>query len=168
MAAGSPAVNIGSVFLNAYTSGTEADVMFIDISDSWGSNDVFEKWVLPPGAAQIANITSRGCANEISGSSCELIGESVCYAGRATGYHCGTLQQVNVTLVDSDGIVKYHNRTVAPQTSSGGDSGAPAYRLGKAKGHYWGGTSSVWVYSHIWYVQELCSWSTNCLVQIVN
>ena len=162
---GIPAENIGSVYQNMSGSGTEADVMFIDISNTWGSNDVFR---VVSGAISIQNITTRDCANEISGSGCELVGESVCYSGRSTGYKCGTLQSINITLLDPQGRSRLHNRTVTPNPSTGGDSGAAAFAGGTAKGHLWGGNASVWAYSHIWYVQEYCSWSTSCRVQIVN
>lgn len=162
---GIPAENIGAVYQNMSGSGTEADVMFIDIPNTWGSNDVFR---VVSGAISIQNITTRDCASEISGSACELAGETVCYSGRSTGYRCGTLQSINITLLDPQGRSRLHNRTVTPNPSTGGDSGAAAFAGGTAKGHHWGGNSSVWAYSHIWYVQEYCSWSTSCRVQVVN
>lgn len=159
---GVPAENIGAVYQNMYSSGTEAEVMFIDISNSWGSNDVYRP------ALTIQNITSRECANEISGSGCEMTGETICRSGRSTGYKCGTLQSINISLLNPEGLTRLHNRTVSPNNSTGGDSGAATFRFESAKGHMWGGNSSIWAYSHIWYVQEYCSWSTNCLVQIVD
>jgi hypothetical protein len=165
---GNPAENIGAVYMNLHSSGTEADVMFIDISDSWASNDVFKKWIVHPGSASIQDITVRGCAREISGSSCELVGEDVCFAGRTSSYQCGTLDAINITATGDDGIQRLHNRTVIPNESSGGDSGAPAFFSTKAKGHLWGGTSSAWYYSHIYYVEEACSYNTTCRLQTAN
>jgi streptogrisin C len=159
---------IGTVYQNTNVTGTNADVMFIDISDSHGSNDVYQSYDGSSGTGNIIDITSRGCANEISGSSCEAVGQTVCYSGRTTGQKCSTLALINITVSDTSGVTKHHQRAVNTNTSKGGDSGAAVYASAKAWGHLWGGDSNYWVYSHRHYVADYCSHITTCNVQIVN
>jgi hypothetical protein len=168
---GSPAVAIGSVYQNSNATNTSADVMYIDIPDGAGSNDLYVSYDRNEGAGQLIDITSRGCANEITGTSCETVGQTICYSGLNTGQHCSTIRSINATLTDDHFIVKLHQRTANNNTSGGGDSGAAVYAGSKAWGHFWGGTSgtgSYWAYSHIWYAADYCSQTTTCNVQIVN
>jgi streptogrisin B len=69
---------------------------------------------------------------DITGAANPVVGQSVCHVGRTTGYRCGTVQAVNVTVNYGGGIVYGLFRSTI--CSEPGDSGGPAFSGGTALG----------------------------------
>ncbi|WAX77251.1 S1 family peptidase [Streptomyces sp. KMM 9044] len=71
-------------------------------------------------------------ARDITSAAHPVVGQSICHVGRTTGYRCGTVQAVNVTL-DYGGGTGYglFRSTIC---SEPGDSGDPAFSGGTAVG----------------------------------
>lgn len=61
-----------------------------------------------------------------------VVGQSVCHVGRTTGYRCGTVQAVNVTINYGGGTVYGLFRSTI--CSEPGDTGGPAFSGGTALG----------------------------------
>ncbi|MFJ3981187.1 S1 family peptidase [Streptomyces fungicidicus] len=61
-----------------------------------------------------------------------VVGQSICHVGRTTGYRCGTVQAVNLTVNYGGGIVYGLFRSSI--CSEPGDAGGPAFSGGTALG----------------------------------
>lgn len=69
---------------------------------------------------------------DITGAANPVVGQSLCHVGRATGYRCGTVQAVNVTVNYGGGTVYGLFRSTI--CSEPGDTGGPAFSGGTALG----------------------------------
>jgi streptogrisin B len=69
---------------------------------------------------------------DITGAAHPVVGQSVCHVGRTTGYRCGTVQAVNVTVNYAEGAVYGLFRSTI--CSEPGDTGGPAFSGGTALG----------------------------------
>jgi streptogrisin B len=81
-----------------------------------------------PGEVSLAGAGSR----DITTAAAPVVGQSVCHVGRTTGYRCGTVQAVNVTVNYGGGIVYGLFRSNV--CSEPGDAGGPAFSGGTALG----------------------------------
>ncbi|MET7368770.1 S1 family peptidase [Streptomyces sp. NPDC005566] len=78
---------------------------------------------------------SRGTAGgvqDITGAANPTVGQSVCHVGRVTGYRCGTVTAVNVTVNYPEGVVSGLFRSNI--CSEPGDVGGPAFAGSTALG----------------------------------
>ncbi|MER7486119.1 S1 family peptidase [Streptomyces sp. NPDC126497] len=69
---------------------------------------------------------------DITNAARPVVGQSVCHVGRTTGYRCGTVQAVNVTIDYGEGTVYGLFRSTL--CSEPGDTGGPAFSGGTALG----------------------------------
>ncbi|WP_395575636.1 S1 family peptidase [Streptomyces sp. BK79] len=81
-----------------------------------------------PGEVSLAGAGTR----DITSAASPVVGQSVCHVGRTTGYRCGTVQAVNVTVNHGDGVVYGLFRSNV--CSEPGDAGGPAFSGGTALG----------------------------------
>ncbi|WP_432156996.1 trypsin-like serine protease [Streptomyces sp. bgisy153] len=75
---------------------------------------------------------------DVSGSVQAVVGASVCRSGSTTGWHCGTIQEENVTVRYSEGTVDGLTRTTV--CAEPGDSGGPYASGAQAQGTTSGGS----------------------------
>lgn len=70
---------------------------------------------------------------DITNAAHPVVGQSVCHVGRTSGYRCGTVQAVNVTVNHGGGNIVYglFRSTVCAEP---GDTGGPAFSGGTALG----------------------------------
>ncbi|OPG06834.1 S1 family peptidase [Microbispora sp. GKU 823] len=85
------------------------------------------------------NIVSYGNAR-VSGSSVAAVGSSICRAGSTTGWHCGTVQQLNASVRYSQGTVSGLTRTNV--CAEPGDSGGSFISGSQAQGMTSGGSGN--------------------------
>ncbi|WP_228040082.1 S1 family peptidase [Streptomyces chromofuscus] len=71
-------------------------------------------------------------SRDITGAASPVVGQSLCHVGRTTGYRCGTIQAVNVTVNYGGGTVYGLFRSTV--CSEPGDTGGPAFSGGTALG----------------------------------
>ncbi len=69
---------------------------------------------------------------DITNAANPVVGQSICHVGRTTGYRCGTVQAVNVTINYGGGTVYGLFRSTI--CSEPGDTGGPAFSGGTAIG----------------------------------
>ncbi|MYU24731.1 S1 family peptidase [Streptomyces sp. SID8352] len=69
---------------------------------------------------------------DITGAGSPVVGQSVCHAGRVSGYRCGTVQAVNVSISYGGGTVTGLFRSNA--CADAGDIGGPAFSGATALG----------------------------------
>ncbi|MEZ3181739.1 S1 family peptidase [Streptomyces pimonensis] len=69
---------------------------------------------------------------DITNAARPAVGQSICHVGRTTGYRCGTVQAVNVTVNYGEGTVYGLFRSTI--CSEPGDTGGPAFSGGTALG----------------------------------
>lgn len=69
---------------------------------------------------------------DITNAAKPVVGQSICHVGRTTGYRCGTVQAVNVTINYGGGTVYGLFRSTI--CSEPGDTGGPAFSGGTAIG----------------------------------
>ncbi|MFI8192015.1 S1 family peptidase [Streptomyces sp. NPDC085946] len=69
---------------------------------------------------------------DITSAAHPVVGQSICHVGRTTGYRCGTVQAVNVTVNYGGGTVYGLFRSTI--CSEPGDTGGPAFSGGTALG----------------------------------
>ena len=79
-------------------------------------------------------------ARDITGAANPVVGQPICHVGRTTGYRCGTVQAVNLTVNYGDGIV--HGLFRSTICSEPGDAGGPAFSGGTALGIIVGSTGT--------------------------
>ncbi|BFO18063.1 hypothetical protein SHKM778_44510 [Streptomyces sp. KM77-8] len=77
---------------------------------------------------------------DITGAAHPVVGQTVCHVGRTSGYRCGTVQAVNLTVNYGDGIVSGLFRSTV--CSEPGDAGGPAFSGGTALGIIVGSTGT--------------------------
>jgi streptogrisin C len=75
---------------------------------------------------------------EVAGSVQALVGASVCRSGSTTGWHCGTIQQLNTSVTYEEGTVNGLTRTTV--CAEPGDSGGPYLSGAQAQGVTSGGS----------------------------
>ncbi|RJQ78619.1 S1 family peptidase [Pseudonocardiaceae bacterium YIM PH 21723] len=93
-------------------------------------------FVSTPGATLTNQVT--GHSQRITGTTSTAVGGSICRSGRTTGYHCGTVQQKNVTVNYAEGTVTGLTETTA--CSDHGDSGGSFVTGANAQGVLSGGS----------------------------
>ncbi len=71
------------------------------------------------------SLGTTGQVRDITGAANPTVGRSVCHVGRTTGYRCGTVTAVNVTVNYPEGTVSGLFRSNI--CSEPGDSGGPAF-----------------------------------------
>ncbi|MBE3009112.1 S1 family peptidase [Microbispora sp. NEAU-D428] len=103
---------------------------------SFPGNDY--SWVAVNSNWTPTNIVSYGNAR-VSGSSVAAVGSSICRAGSTTGWHCGTVQQLNASVRYSQGTVSGLTRTNV--CAEPGDSGGSFISGSQAQGMTSGGTT---------------------------
>ncbi|AYL34113.1 streptogrisin B precursor [Streptomyces fungicidicus] len=69
---------------------------------------------------------------DITNAANPVVGQSICHVGRTTGYRCGTVQAVNLTINYGEGTVYGLFRSTI--CSEPGDAGGPAFSGGTALG----------------------------------
>ncbi|MCP9994147.1 S1 family peptidase [Streptomyces albogriseolus] len=69
---------------------------------------------------------------DITNAAYPVVGQSVCHVGRTTGYRCGTVQALNVTINHGEGAV--YGLFRSNLCSEPGDTGGPAFSGGTALG----------------------------------
>ncbi|GAA2286562.1 hypothetical protein GCM10010415_66480 [Streptomyces atrovirens] len=77
---------------------------------------------------------------DITDAANPVVGQSICHVGRTTGYRCGTVQAVNVTINYGGGAV--HGLFRSNLCSEPGDTGGPAFSGGTALGIIVGGSGN--------------------------
>ncbi|MFF7857472.1 trypsin-like serine protease [Streptomyces sp. NPDC007904] len=77
---------------------------------------------------------------DITSAAHPVVGQSICHVGRTTGYRCGTVQAVNVTVDYGGGTV--HGLFRSTICSEPGDTGGPAFSGGTALGIIVGGSGN--------------------------
>lgn len=87
---------------------------------------------------QVAGTTTR-----VTGSSVAAVGSSVCRSGSTTGFRCGTIRALNVTVNYSQGAVGQLTQTSA--CAEPGDSGGPYISGSLAQGVLSGGSGDCTV-----------------------
>jgi streptogrisin C len=99
-------------------------------------------WVAAPGNTPRPWVRGPGGTNVIvHGSTPSVVGASVCRSGPATGWHCGTVQQLNATIQYAQGTVYGLTRTNV--CAEPGDSGGPFISsTGQAQGVTSGGSGT--------------------------
>lgn len=98
-------------------------------------------WVeVGPGWTIHPYVRSGGTLFPVRGSRPAPIGSSVCRTGSTTGWHCGTIQQYNVTVNYPQGTVSGLARTTL--CSEPGDSGGPVLSGDQAQGIISGGSGN--------------------------
>ncbi|MFF5105809.1 S1 family peptidase [Streptomyces sp. NPDC000134] len=97
-----------------------------------------------------------GATRDITAAANPVVGQAVCHVGRTTGYRCGTVQAVNVTVnFGGGGIVSGLFRSNI--CSEGGDTGGPAFSGGTALGIIVGGSGNC-TSGGVTYYQPVTEW----------
>ncbi|CAM5648856.1 MULTISPECIES: carbohydrate-binding protein [Streptomyces] len=121
-------------------------------STTTGSNQVaqgtFQASVFPGNdmawVAANANWTAtpyvNGSSAQVTGSTQATVGSSVCRSGSTTGWHCGTVQQLNSSVTYQEGTVTGVTRTSV--CAEPGDSGGSFISGSQAQGVTSGGTGN--------------------------
>lgn len=81
---------------------------------------------------------SGGAPVDVAGATDPAPGMALCHYGRVSGYHCGTLRQIGLTVNFPEGTVS--GLFSANICSEPGDTGGPAFSGGKAVGIIVGST----------------------------
>jgi streptogrisin C len=98
-------------------------------------------WVsLHPGWTPRGTVAAQGGERPVRGSAPAAVGSPVCLASPVTGWHCGTVQQRNVTVTYPDGTVTGLVRTSV--CAEPGTWGAPFLSGDQAQGITSGGTGN--------------------------
>ncbi|QNS08362.1 alpha-lytic protease prodomain-containing protein [Streptomyces xanthii] len=81
-----------------------------------------------------------GNAQQVAGSTQATVGSSVCRSGSTTGYHCGTVQQLNTSVTYPEGTISGVTRTSV--CAEPGDSGGSFISGSQAQGVTSGGSGN--------------------------
>ncbi len=120
-----------SVTGDAGGTGTIAESVFPDHDMAWASTE--DDW------KPTARVTDHEDDDVVvAGSEETPVGASVCRSGRTTGWHCGTVEAHNQTVVYPEGTVTGLTRTDA--CAEPGDSGGPFLSGDQAQGMTSGGS----------------------------
>lgn len=92
---------------------------------------------------------------DITNAANPVVGQSICHVGRTTGYRCGTVQAVNVTVNHGGGTV--HGLFRSTICSEPGDTGGPAFSGGTALGIIVGSSGNCTSGGHTYY-QPVTEW----------
>ncbi|MGC2998753.1 S1 family peptidase [Streptomyces sp. G35A] len=92
---------------------------------------------------------------DITNAAHPVVGRSICHVGRTTGYRCGTVQAVNVTVDYGGGTV--HGLFRSTICSEPGDTGGPAFSGGTALGIIVGSSGNCASGGHTYY-QPVAEW----------
>jgi len=136
-------VQVGVVVVRAYQTNGTADAAAISRPGTTGHKD----WIY------VANSEMARSVNVRQGHDDDSIGESVCIAGKISGFWCGTITSVDADNV-WDGVTLQFNMRTATYGSASGDSGAPVFYSNTAKGIHKGQAGTTRYYSHIWEVEQ--------------
>ncbi|NUR91793.1 MAG: S1 family peptidase [Nonomuraea sp.] len=118
---------------NQVAQGTFQGSSFPGNDYSWVA--VNSNWV-PRG---VVNAYSAGI-QPIHGSTVAMRGASVCRAGSTSGYHCGTVQQLNTSVTYQEGTV--YEVTMTSVCAEPGDSGGSFFSDDQAQGVTSGGSGN--------------------------
>jgi len=121
---GGSRVNVGTTSGSSFPSNDYGVVRYTNTSVSY------------PGEVK----GSGGAPVDITGAVDPSPGMALCHYGRVSGYHCGTVQAVNVTVNFPEGVVSGLFRSNI--CSEPGDNGGPAFSGGKAVGIIIGSTGN--------------------------
>ncbi|GIG81749.1 S1 family peptidase [Planotetraspora kaengkrachanensis] len=118
---------------NRAAQGTFQGSSFPGNDYSWVA--VNSKWTPVPyvGSGSGGNVT-------VSGSTVAVVGASICRSGSTTGWHCGTVQQLNTSVTYSQGTVSRVTRTNV--CAEPGDSGGSFISGSQAQGVTSGGSGN--------------------------
>ncbi|MEV0347948.1 S1 family peptidase [Nonomuraea sp. NPDC050680] len=106
---------------------------------SFPGNDY--SWVAAPGNTATPYVRGSGGANvTVRGSTAAGVGSSICRSGSTTGWHCGTVQQLNATVRYAEGTVTGLTRTNV--CAEPGDSGGSFISGSQAQGVTSGGSGN--------------------------
>jgi streptogrisin C len=108
-------------------------------ASSFPGNDY--SWVAATGNTATPYVRGSGGANvTVRGSTAAPVGSSICRSGSTTGWHCGTVQQLNATVQYSQGTVSGLTRTNV--CAEPGDSGGSWMSGSQAQGVTSGGSGN--------------------------
>ncbi|MFI9029363.1 alpha-lytic protease prodomain-containing protein [Streptomyces sp. NPDC053560] len=82
----------------------------------------------------------NGSSAQVAGSTQAMVGASVCRSGSTTGWHCGTVQQLNTSVTYQEGTVSGVTRTSV--CAEPGDSGGSFLSGSQAQGVTSGGSGN--------------------------
>ncbi|GAA2350875.1 S1 family peptidase [Streptomyces cuspidosporus] len=102
------------------------DYAWVAVSDEWAPGPV----VLGPGGAAVT----------VAGSQQAPVGSSVCRSGSTTGWHCGTIEQLDTSVRYTEGLVSGLSRTTV--CAEPGDSGGSYISGSQAQGITSGGSGN--------------------------
>ncbi|NJQ02543.1 S1 family peptidase [Streptomyces zingiberis] len=108
--------------------------------------------IVHPGEVSLG---AGGGTRDITGAAHPVVGQSVCHVGRTSGYRCGTVQAVNVTVNYGGGAVSGLFRSSA--CSEPGDAGGPAFSGGTALGIIVGSSGNCGA-GGVTYYQPVTEW----------
>ncbi|MFE4419463.1 alpha-lytic protease prodomain-containing protein [Streptomyces sp. NPDC056817] len=98
-------------------------------------------WVATNSNWTAAPYVNQGGQNvQVTGSTVATVGSSVCRSGSTTGWHCGTVQQLNTSVTYQEGTVSGVTRTSV--CAEPGDSGGSFISGSQAQGVTSGGTGN--------------------------
>ncbi|MER7134800.1 carbohydrate-binding protein [Streptosporangium saharense] len=117
---------------NRVAQGTFQGSVFPGSDYSWISTNT--NWT-PRGV-----VVQNGATIPVNGSTVAQVGSSVCRSGSTTGWHCGTVQQLNSSVTYQEGTVSGVTRTNV--CAEPGDSGGSFISGDQAQGVTSGGTGN--------------------------
>jgi streptogrisin C len=113
---------------NQVAQGTFQASIFPGNDMSWVATN--SNWTATPNV--------NGSSAQVSGSTQAAVGSSVCRSGSTTGWHCGTVQQLNSSVTYQEGTVSGVTRTSV--CAEPGDSGGSFISGSQAQGVTSGGS----------------------------
>ncbi|MFC4326767.1 alpha-lytic protease prodomain-containing protein [Streptomyces andamanensis] len=117
---------------NQVSQGTFQASIFPGNDMSWVATN--SSWTATPYVSQ------NGQNLQVTGSTVATVGSSVCRSGSTTGWHCGTVQQLNSSVTYQEGTVSGVTRTSV--CAEPGDSGGSFISGSQAQGVTSGGTGN--------------------------
>ncbi|MEU5089457.1 alpha-lytic protease prodomain-containing protein [Streptomyces sp. NPDC021356] len=115
---------------NQVAQGTFQASIFPGNDMSWVATD--SSWTATP------YVNQNGQNLQVTGSTVATVGSSVCRSGSTTGWHCGTVQQLNTSVTYQEGTVSGVTRTSV--CAEPGDSGGSFISGSQAQGVTSGGS----------------------------
>ncbi|MFE9608446.1 alpha-lytic protease prodomain-containing protein [Streptomyces sp. NPDC006012] len=113
---------------NQVAQGTFQASIFPGNDMSWVATN--SNWTATPNV--------NGSSAQVAGSTVATVGSSVCRSGSTTGWHCGTVQQLNTSVTYQEGTVSGVTRTSV--CAEPGDSGGSFISGSQAQGVTSGGS----------------------------
>ncbi|MER6703128.1 S1 family peptidase [Streptomyces fumanus] len=132
---------VGSVGSTWYADSTLTTAVGVTAGMSFPGNDYAvirytNTTVSYPGEISLGG----GGVQDITAAASPAVGQQICHVGRTSGYRCGTVQAVNVTVNYGGGVVSGLFRSNL--CSEPGDMGGPAFSGGTALGIIVGGSGN--------------------------